>query len=204
MGQKVNPIIQRIGINTEWVSNWYSDKFSYSANIYEDFKIRSKICSFLSKGLVEKIFIERLHNKCIITIYSPKPGMLIGRKGYDVDLLKKSLEKISLSSISLNISELKKPELSASLIAQSVCMQIEKRVSYKKVLKRSVSLAMRAGAKGVKISCSGRLGGAEIARSEYVKEGKIPLHTLRAKIDYALQTAYTPYGICGVKVWVNK
>lgn len=204
MGQKSNPIILRVGVNRTWNSVWFASKKNFAEYVQQDFLIKKFIFSYFQRQLVERVYIERLHKKCIVTIYTPRPGVIIGRKGNDIDKLKQKLSKIANDEVVVNITEFKKPETSAFLIAESIAVQLERRVSYKKAMKRAIQLAMRAGANGIKIACSGRLGGAEIARDEYYKEGRIPLHTLRSDIDFSTAEAYTAYGICGVKVWVYK
>ena len=204
MGQKSNPTILRIGVNKTWSSIWFTNKKNFSNYIIEDYNIRKFIFESFAKNIIEKVNIERLHNKCIVSIFTPKPGFLIGKKGSDIDVLRKNISKLSKTSVSINISEVKKPELSSPIVAASIALQIEKRVSYKKAIKRAISQALRMGAKGIKISCSGRLGGAEIARCEFFKDGRVPLHTFRDDIDYSHATAYTAYGVCGIKVWINK
>lgn len=204
MGQKTNPIVQRVGINRTWNSVWYSSKNEFSEYIRQDYELKKFIAKYFQRQLVERVYIERLHKKCIITIFTPRPGVIIGRKGNDIDKLRNSLAKMVDDEVVVNITEFKKPETSAFLVAENIAVQLERRVSYKKAMKRAIQSAMRAGAQGIKIACSGRLGGAEIARDEYYKEGRIPLHTLRSDIDFACAEAYTAYGICGIKVWIYK
>lgn len=204
MGQKVNPIGLRLGINQEWRSKWYAGKREYGALLNEDIKIRNHIKERLSLAGVARICIERYGKKVRITIWSARPGIVIGRKGSEIDKLRDDLAELSGREIVLDVSEIKKPELEAQLVAENVALQLLKRVSFRRAMKRAVSLTMEAGAQGVKINCAGRLGGAEIARSEGYREGKIPLHTLRADIDYGFTEAHTPYGQIGVKVWIYK
>lgn len=204
MGQKSNPIILRVGVNRTWNSVWYANKKDFSQFLKQDFEIKKFIFSYFQRQLVERVYIERLHKKCIINIYTPRPGVIIGRKGNDIDKLRQKLSSFVSDEVVVNITECKKPDVSAFLIAENIAVQLERRVSYKKAMKRAIQSAMRAGAYGIKIACSGRLGGAEIARNEYYKEGRIPLHTLRSDIDFAVSEAYTAYGICGIKVWVYK
>lgn len=204
MGQKSNPILLRVGINRSWNSIWYTSKDKFSSFIKQDVSIRNYIFSYFNKQLVERVYIERLHKKCIITIYTPRPGVVIGRKGVDIDILRKKLSSIVTDDVVINIVDFKNPETSAYLLAENIAVQLERRISYKKAMKRSIQNALRAGVKGIKVSCSGRLGGAEIARKEHYKEGRIPLHTLRSNIDFARYEAYTAYGICGIKVWLYK
>lgn len=204
MGQKCNPIILRVGVNRTWNSIWYANRKDFSQYLKQDFEIKKFIFSYFQRQLVERVFIERLHKKCIVNIFTPRPGVIIGRKGTDIELLRAKLSKLISDEVVINITEVKKPEVSAFMIAENIAVQLERRVSYKKAMKRSIQTAMRSGAQGIKIACAGRLGGAEIARDEYYKEGRIPLHTLRSDIDFAVAEAYTPYGICGIKVWVYK
>lgn len=204
MGQKVNPIGLRLGINQEWRSKWYAGKRDYGMLLNEDIKVRSYIKGRLSLAGVARIIIERYGKKMRINIWSARPGIVIGRKGAEIDKLRDSLAELSGREIVLDVTEIKKPEMEAQLVAESVALQLLKRVSFRRAMKRAVSLSMDAGAKGIKINCAGRLGGAEIARSEGYREGKIPLHTLRAEIDYGLAEARTSYGQIGVKVWIYK
>lgn len=204
MGQKCNPIILRVGVNRTWNSIWYANRKDFSQYLKQDFEIKKFIFSYFQRQLVERVFIERLHKKCIVNIFTPRPGVIIGRKGTDIEQLRAKLSKLISDEVVINITEVKKPEVSAFMIAENIAVQLERRVSYKKAMKRSIQTAMRSGAQGIKIACAGRLGGAEIARDEYYKEGRIPLHTLRSDIDFAVAEAYTPYGICGIKVWVYK
>ncbi len=204
MGQKCNPIILRVGINRTWNSVWYASRKDFSHYLKQDFEIKKFIMSYFQRQLVERVYIERLHKKCIINIFTPRPGIIIGRKGNDIEQLRIKLSKLVSEEVVVNITEVKKPEISGFMIAENIAVQLERRVSYKKAMKRAIQSAMRAGAQGIKIACAGRLGGAEIARDEYYKEGRIPLHTLRSDIDFAVAEAYTAYGICGIKVWVYK
>jgi len=204
LGQKVNPIGLRLGINQEWRSKWYAGKREYGALLNEDIKIRSHIKERLSLAGVARICIERYGKKVRITIWSARPGIVIGRKGSEIDRLRDDLAELSGREIVLDVIEIKKPELEAQLVAENVALQLLKRVSFRRAMKRAVALTMEAGAQGIKINCAGRLGGAEIARSEGYREGKIPLHTLRAVIDYGFAEAHTPYGQIGVKVWIYK
>ncbi|MFT6083271.1 MAG: small subunit ribosomal protein S3 [Alphaproteobacteria bacterium] len=204
MGQKSNPIILRVGINRSWNSVWYANRREFASYLKQDYLVKKFIASHFQRQLIERVYIERLHKKCIVNIFTPRPGVIIGRKGNDIEQLRKKLSDIIQDEIVVNISEVKKPEVSAFLIAENIAVQLERRVSYKKAMKRAIQSAMRAGAQGIKIACAGRLGGAEIARDEYYKEGRIPLHTLRSNIDFGVSEAYTAYGICGIKVWVYK
>lgn len=204
MGQKVNPIGLRIGINDNvWQSTWYADA-DYADQLHEDLAIRAYIKKTLNQAAISKIEIERLAKKAVVTIHTAKPGVVIGKKGSDIDNVKKKLSKISNSEIHLNIVEVRKPELNATLIAESIAQQLEKRVSFRRAMKKSMQSAMKLGAQGIRINCSGRLGGAEIARMEWYREGRVPLHTLRADIDYGTARANTTYGVIGLKVWVYK
>ena len=203
MGQKVNPSGLRLGINRTWDSNWYSED-KYSAFLEIDLKIRKYIESELKKAGLSRVVIERSSKKIIIAIHASRPGIIIGKKGSDIEKLRKELSKLTGSEINLNIVETKKPELDAKVVADNIAMQLENRAATKRVIKRAVQSALKLGAKGIRVSVGGRIGGAEIARVEWFKEGRVPLHTLRAKIDYATSTAKTTYGTCGVKVWLYK
>ena len=203
MGQKVNPLGLRLGINRTWDSRWYSED-QYSVFLENDLKIRKHIESKLKKAGLSKVIIERSSKKIIIAIHASRPGIIIGKKGSDIEKLKKELSKLSGSEINLNIVETKKPELDAKVVADNIAMQLENRAATKRVIKRAVQSALKLGAQGIRVSVGGRIGGSEIARVEWFKEGRIPLHTLRAKIDYAISTAKTTYGTCGVKVWLYK
>ena len=206
MGQKINPIGIRLGITRTWDSRWYAKRSDYAKFVHEDVKVRDFIDTqkFRREG-ISKIEIERKsNNKLRVTIHTAKPGVIIGRGGDKVEELKKELENLTGKSVFLNIQEIKQPDTDAKLIAESIAMQLERRVSHRRAMKQVISRALRAGAKGVKILCSGRLNGAEIARREWVREGRVPLHTLRADIDYATDTAITTFGCVGVKVWIFK
>jgi len=203
MGQKVNPSGLRLGINRTWDSRWYSED-KYGVFLENDIKIRKYIESGLKKAGLSKIIIERSSKKIIIAIHASRPGIIIGKKGSDIEKLKKELSKLSGSEINLNIVETKKPELDAKVVADNIAIQLENRAATKRVIKRAVQSALKLGAQGIRVSVGGRIGGAEIARVEWFKEGRIPLHTLRANIDYAVSTAKTTYGTCGVKVWLYK
>tara|TARA_B100000029_G_scaffold135829_1_gene130367 strand:- start:126 stop:806 length:681 start_codon:yes stop_codon:yes gene_type:complete len=204
MGQKVNPIGLRVGINREWDSVWYAKKQNYGKLLIEDYKIREYIKKNIVNSGVSQIKIERTNKKCIISIHTSRPGFVIGKKGSDIDKIKKSLSKISSTEVSLNIKEIKKPELNAYLVAENIAQQLVKRIAYRRAMKRAMQSALRLGAKGIRVCISGRLGGNEIARSEWSREGSVPLHTLRADVDYAEAEALTTYGIIGVKVWIYK
>ena len=201
MGQKVNPVGFRLVVNHDWQSLWYADK-DYADLLHSDLKIRSYINKELKHASIGKILIQRHPSKINISIYSAKIGVVIGKKGADIDRIKQNLIKILGIPIDINVVELRKPELNALLIAKNIAAQIEKRIAYKRAMKRAMTAAMRLGAKGIRIACSGRLAGAEIARSEWYREGQIPLHTLRANIDYNIAEAMTAYGVIGIKVWV--
>jgi small subunit ribosomal protein S3 len=204
MGQKVNPIGLRLGINRTWDSRWFADRREYGQLLHEDLKIREFLLDKLKQAGVARIIIERPHKKCRVTIHSARPGVVIGKKGADIEKLKADLGKITKSEVHLNIVEIRKPEVDAHLIAESIAQQLERRVSFRRAMKRAVQSALKLGALGIRINCGGRLGGAEIARTEWYREGRVPLHTLRADIDFGVATAKTAYGTCGVKVWVFK
>ena len=203
MGQKVNPISNRLGIIKGWDSNWFGGK-DYSGKIVEDFKIRKYLMARLHKASVSKIIIERTLKLITVTINSSRPGIIIGKGGQEVDKLREELKKITKKDVQINIFEIKRPELDAKLVADSVAKQIEGRISFRRAAKMAVASSMRMGAEGIKVQVAGRLGGAEMARTEGYKEGRIPLHTFRADIDYALTEAHTTYGRIGVKVWICK
>lgn len=201
MGQKVNPVGLRLGIIRGWDSNWYGGK-NFASKLVEDDKIRKYLNARLFKAGIAKIYIERTLKLVTVTINTARPGLIIGKGGAEVDKLKEELKKITNKEIQINISEVKRPDLDAVLVAQNIAKQIEGRVSYRKAVKTAIAGTMRANAEGIKVSCSGRLGGAEMARTEHFKEGRTPLHTLRADIDYAPAEAHTTYGRIGIKVWI--
>ena len=203
MGQKVNPNGLRLGINKTWSSRWYS-KTDYAKLLHEDLEIRKYIQEKLASASISKVIIERAAKKLRLTIYSSRPGIIIGKKGADIESLKNKLTEMSKLEIYLDIKEVRKPEVEAKLVAENIASQLEKRISFRRAMKKAVQSAMRLGAKGVKVVCSGRLGGAEIARTEKYHLGSVPLHTLRSDIDYATAEAETTYGICGIKVWINR
>ena len=203
MGQKVNPYGIRLGINKTWSSRWFS-KNEYTKLLHEDLKIKKYVGKKLKNASISKINIERAAKKLRLSIYSSRPGIIIGKKGADIETLKNDLSKMSNLEVFLDIKEVRKPEVEARLVAENIASQLEKRISFRRAMKKAVQSAMRLGAKGVKVVCSGRLGGAEIARTEKYHEGSVPLHTLRGDIDYATAEAETTYGICGIKVWINK
>lgn len=204
MGQKSNPVGLRLGIVRDWNSIWFSDTKNYAKKLIADLKVREYLNKALLQAAVSNIKIERPAENVKVTIYSARPGVVIGKKGEDIERLKKEVSKITGVPSHVTIEEVKKPELDSKLVAMSIAQQLEKRVMFRKAIKRAVQNAMKAGALGVKICVSGRLGGAEIARSEWCREGRVPLHTLRANIDYALYEAHTTYGVLGVKVWIFK
>ena len=203
MGQKVNPYGIRLGINKTWSSRWFS-KNEYTKLLHQDLKIKKYVEKKLKNASISKINIERAAKKLRLSIYSSRPGVIIGKKGADIETLKNDLSKMSSLEVFLDIKEVRKPEVEARLVAENIASQLEKRISFRRAMKKAVQSAMRLGAKGVKVVCSGRLGGAEIARTEKYHEGSVPLHTLRGDIDYATAEAETTYGICGIKVWINK
>lgn len=203
MGQKVNPKGLRVGIIRDWEGRWYADK-GYRELLHEDIKIRNFVKKRLSQAGVPKVEIERAANRVKVSVHAAKPGIVIGRGGAEVENLRKALEGLTGKQVAVNIVEIKKPELDAQLVAENVAQQLEKRTSFRRAMKQTVGRTMRSGAQGIKISCSGRLAGAEIARTEWYNEGKVPLHTLRADIDYGFAEANTTYGKIGVKVWIYK
>ena len=203
MGQKVNPLGLRLGINRTWDSRWYADG-DYAKLLHEDLKLRNYLRSRLTQAGVSRVVIERPAKKARVTIHTARPGVVIGKKGADIEELRKSLSKMTGSDVHLNIVEIRKPELDAQLVAENIAQQLERRVAFRRAMKRAVQSAMRLGALGIRINCSGRVGGAEIARMEWYREGRVPLHTLRADVDYGVGVAQTTYGVCGVKVWVFK
>ena len=204
MGQKVNPIGLRLGINKNWDSIWFSKKRDYGKFLIEDYKIREYVKKNVLNSGISNVIIERTTKKCIISIYTSRPGFVIGKKGSDIDKIKKNLSKISSTEVSLNIKEVKKPELNSYLVAENIAQQLVKRIAFRKTMKRAMQSALRLGAKGIRICLAGRLAGNEIARTEWLREGSVPLHTFRADVDYAEAEALTTYGIIGVKVWIYK
>ena len=203
MGQKVNPIGLRLGINRTWDSRWYADR-DYADLLEEDLKIREYLTGRLKQAGVSKIVIERPAKRARVTIHSARPGVIIGKKGADIERLRQDLSKQCSGDVSLNIVEIRKPEIEAKLVADNIAQQLERRVAFRRALKRAVQSAMRLGALGIRINAAGRLGGAEIARTEWYREGRVPLHTLRANVDYAEAEALTAYGIIGIKCWIFK
>ncbi|MDJ0936025.1 MAG: 30S ribosomal protein S3 [Kiloniellales bacterium] len=203
MGQKVNPIGLRLGVNRTWDSRWFADN-GYAKLLHEDLRLREYLHKRLAQAGVARIVIERPAKRARITIHTARPGVVIGKKGADIEKLRRDLQQMTGDEVHLNIVEIRKPEIDARLVAENIAQQLERRVAFRRAMKRSVQSAMRLGALGIRIMCGGRLGGAEIARSETYREGRVPLHTLRADIDYGEATARTTYGTCGVKVWVFK
>ncbi len=204
MGQKVNPIGLRLGINRTWDSRWFADGAEYARLLHEDVAIRKFLTKELKQAGISRIIIERPHKKCRITLDSARPGVVIGKKGADIERLRRKIATMTDSDVHLNIVEVRKPELDAALIAENIAQQLERRVAFRRAMKRAMQSAMRLGAEGIRVKCGGRLGGAEIARTEGYHEGRVPLHTLRADIDYGTTEAMTAYGIIGIKVWVFK
>jgi small subunit ribosomal protein S3 len=204
MGQKVNPVGLRLGINRTWDSRWYASRGTYAQLLHEDFKIRAYLKERLMQAGVSRVIIERPAKKARVTIHTARPGVVIGKKGADIEVIRKELQKMTGNEVHLNIVEVRKPEIDAALVAENIAQQLERRVAFRRAMKRAVQSAMRLGAEGIRITCSGRLGGAEIARVEWYREGRVPLHTLRADVDYGEGTAFTTYGTCGVKVWIFK
>ena len=203
MGQKVNPIGLRVGINRTWDSRWYASK-DYAVLLHEDMRLRKYLDERLGQAGVSRIVIERPAKRARITIHTARPGVVIGKKGADIEKLRVELAKMTGGDVHLNIVEIRKPEIEAKLVAEGIAQQLERRVGFRRAMKRAVQSAMRLGAAGIRINCAGRLGGAEIARTEWYREGRVPLHTLRADVDYGTAVAKTTYGTCGVKVWVFK
>jgi small subunit ribosomal protein S3 len=204
MGQKVNPIGLRLGVNRTWDSRWYANDQNYAGLLHEDIKLREFLHEKLAQAGVSKIIIERPAKKARVTIHTARPGVVIGKKGADIEKLRAEVAKKTSAEVHLNIVEIRKPEIDAKLVAENIAQQLSRRVAFRRAMKRAVQSAMRLGAEGIRINCGGRLGGAEIARMEWYREGRVPLHTLRADVDYGTATAKTTYGTCGVKVWVFK
>ena len=203
MGQKVNPIGLRVGINRTWDSRWFDDR-KYADKLVQDLELRKYITRQLKAAGISKVIIERAAKNTRVTVYTARPGVIIGKKGADIEKLRKDLSTRAGSDVSLNIVEIRKPETDAQLVAEGVCQQLERRVSFRRAMKRAVQGTLRMGAGGIRINVSGRLGGADIARTEWYREGRVPLHTLRADLDYGFSEALTTYGIIGVKVWIYK
>ena len=204
MGQKINPVGLRLGVNKTWDSRWYATTGEYGDLLHEDIRIRAMLQKELKQAAISKIVIERPHKKCRVTIQTARPGIVIGKKGADIEKLRRKVAQMTDSEVHINIVEVRKPEVDAELVAQSIAQQLERRVAFRRAMKRAVQSAMRLGAQGIRINCGGRLGGAEIARTEWYREGRVPLHTLRADIDYGTATAHTAYGTVGIKVWIFK
>ncbi|NCO22018.1 MAG: 30S ribosomal protein S3 [Rhodobacterales bacterium] len=204
MGQKVNPIGMRLQVNRTWDSRWFANTKEYGGLLLEDLRMREFIKKDCAQAGVSKVIIERPHKKCRVTVHTARPGVIIGKKGADIETLRKKLAAMTDSDLHLNIVEVRKPELDAALVAESIAQQLERRVSFRRAMKRAVQNAMRMGSLGIRVNLAGRLGGAEIARTEWYREGRVPLHTLRADIDYAAYEAKTAYGIIGIKVWIFK
>jgi len=203
MGQKVTPIGLRVGINRTWDSRWYADR-NYGELLHKDIELRNHLMEHLKQASISRVVIERPAGRARVTIYAGRPGLIIGKKGQDIEKLRVDLTKRVGTEVSLNIVEVRKPEIDAKLIGENIAQQLERRVGFRRAMKRAVQSAMRLGAQGVRINCAGRLGGAEIARTEWYREGRVPLHTLRADVDYGEATAQTTYGAIGIKVWVFK
>ena len=204
MGHKTSPIGLRLQINRTWDSRWFAKGDDYGNLLLEDLRIREFILKQHAQAAISKVVIERPAKLCRVSIYAARPGVIIGKKGADIEKLKKQIGQMTRSDVSLNIVEIRKPEIDAKLVAAGVCDQLERRIAFRRAMKRAVQSALRLGAEGIKITCSGRLGGAEIARTEWYREGRVPLHTLRGNVDYAEHQAHTAYGVCGVKVWIFK
>jgi small subunit ribosomal protein S3 len=204
MGNKSSAIGLRLQINRTWDSRWFAEGQDYGRLLLEDLQMRKFVMDSLPQAAISKVVIERPAKLCRVSIYAARPGVIIGKKGTDIEKLKKQLGKMTGSEVSLNIVEIRKPEVDARLVAQGIADQLERRIAFRRAMKRAVQSAMRLGAEGIRINCGGRLGGAEIARSEWYREGRVPLHTLRGNVDYAEAKAHTAYGVCGVKVWVFK
>lgn len=204
MGQKVNPIGMRLQINRTWDSRWYAESKDFGNLLLEDIKMRAFINDDCKQAGISRVIIERPHKKCRVTVHTARPGVIIGKKGADIETLRKKLAAMTDSELHLNIVEVRKPEMDAALVAENIAQQLERRVSFRRAMKRTVQTTMRMGALGIRVNVAGRLGGAEIARTEWYREGRVPLHTLRADIDYAHAEAMTAYGIIGIKVWIFK
>ena len=204
MGHKTSPIGLRLQINRTWDSRWFARGNEYGTLLLEDLRIREFIVKAHAQAAISKVVIERPAKLCRVSIYAARPGVIIGKKGADIEKLRKQIGAMTKSDVSLNIVEIRKPEVDAKLVAQGVADQLERRIAFRRAMKRAVQSALRLGAEGIKITCSGRLGGAEIARTEWYREGRVPLHTLRGNVDYAEAQAHTAYGVCGIKVWIFK
>jgi len=204
MGQKVNPVGLRVGVNRTWDSRWFAGRGEYGRLLHQDMKMRDHIMQQRRQAGIAKVVIERPHKKCRVTVHTARPGVLIGKKGADIEKLRSQLARFTDSEVHLNIVEIRKPEIDATLVAEAIAQQLERRVAFRRAMKRAVQSALRLGALGIRINVAGRLGGAEIARMEWYREGRVPLHTLRSEVDFGYGTAITTYGTCGVKVWVFK
>jgi small subunit ribosomal protein S3 len=204
MGQKTNPTGLRLGVNRTADSRWFADSADYGRLLHEDIKIRKYIKDKLKQAGVSKVIIERPHKKCRITVHTARPGMVIGKKGADIETLRKEIARLCKDEVFVNLVEIRKPETDANLVAEDVARQLERRVSFRRAMKRAMQTSMRMGAQGIRLTVAGRLGGAEIARTEWYREGRVPLHTLRADIDYGTAEAQTTYGIIGIKCWIFK
>ena len=204
MGQKVNPIGIRLGVVKDWTAKWYSGNKHYSENLISDLRLRRLLKEKLAHAAVSTVIIQRPAQSVNITIHTARPGIVIGKKGEDIEKLRQELTRMAGLPVHLNVEEIRKPEIDALLVAENICQQLEKRIMFRRAMKRAVTNALRLGALGIKIMCAGRLNGAEIARTEWYREGRVPLHTLRADIDYGLAEAHTTYGVIGVKVWIFK
>jgi small subunit ribosomal protein S3 len=204
MGQKVNPVGLRVGINRTWDSRWFAARGEYGKLLHEDMAIREHIMKQQRQAGISKVVIERPHKKCRVTVHTARPGVLIGKKGADIEKLRSQLARLTDSEVHLNIVEVRKPEIDATLVAEGIGQQLERRVAFRRAMKRAVQTALRSGAVGIRINVAGRLGGAEIARTEWYREGRVPLHTLRADIDFGYAKAQTAYGVIGIKVWIFK
>ncbi|MBX9926304.1 MAG: 30S ribosomal protein S3 [Hyphomicrobiaceae bacterium] len=204
MGQKANPVGLRVGINRTWNSRWFAGRSEYGRLLHEDLKIRDHVMKMARQASISKVVVERPHKKCRVSVHTGRPGVLIGKKGSDIEKLRGELAKLTASEVHLNIVEVRKPEIDATLVADGIAQQLEKRIAFRRAMKRAVQSALRAGAVGIRINVAGRLGGAEIARTEWYREGRVPLHTLRADIDFGYGLAQTAYGVIGIKVWIFK
>jgi small subunit ribosomal protein S3 len=204
MGHKVNPVGLRIGINRTWDSRWFASRAEYARLLHEDRTIRNQILKQQRQAGISKVVIERPHKKCRVTVHTARPGVLIGKKGADIEKMRTDLARLTSSEVHLNIVEVRKPEIDATLVAEGIAQQLERRVAFRRAMKRAVQSALRLGAVGIRVNVAGRLGGAEIARTEWYREGRVPLHTLRADVDFGYGLARTAYGVIGVKVWIFK
>ena len=204
MGHKVNPVGLRVGINRTWDSRWFAGRAEYGRLLHEDRAIRKQILKQQRQAGISKVVIERPHKKCRVTVHTARPGVLIGKKGADIEKMRSGLSRLTSSEVHLNIVEVRKPEIDATLVAEGIAQQLERRVAFRRAMKRAVQSALRLGAQGIRINVAGRLGGAEIARTDWYREGRVPLHTLRADVDFGYGLAQTAYGVIGIKVWIYK